>query len=210
MRMSRCSAVLSAGLFAFSITPANLNYGKVAVNAAGVRGLETNDSASGVDPDCVMKVVACNYAHLYSGVFSWNSVLKAPNSSTVIVMQADIDGLRVTCSGTETVTDNGVSHVMKSQGNGLVAVEFKNDEDKRPVYNITVACPSPGDADTPSQPAELGHFDQQTYDQLTTAAGGPISPGVDLIGSSTYPNPDNDAVNGVTGDVVVKWSLKHK
>ena len=45
------------------------------------------------------------------------------------VMQADIDGLRVTCSGTETVTDNGVSHVMKSQGNGLVAVEFKNDED---------------------------------------------------------------------------------
>jgi hypothetical protein len=161
-----------------------------------------------VQPICESKVVFCNYAHLYKGVFSWNDALRGGNSSTVIVMQADIDGLSVKCNGTETITGQGTTQVLTSNGSGLVAVEFKVDDTMRQVYNITVACPSPGNADTPSQRAELGHFDQQTYDQQTTNAGVPVTPGVDLIGSSSYENPANDPVNGVTGTVTVKWNLK--
>lgn len=176
---------------------------------------------NGVEAVCEMKVVSCNYAHLYSGVFSWNDGLQAAGSSTSIVMQADIDGLNVACNGTETIRDEGGSHVLISKGSGLVAVEFKTDDENRSVYNITVACPTPGNSDNPSQRAELGHFDQQTYDQLKTKAGPPkipnventlidVTPGVDLIGTTSYPNPGVDAVNGVTGTVVVTWKLKRK
>jgi len=176
---------------------------------------------NGVRALCENKVVSCNYAHLYSGVFSWNDGLQGAGSSTSIVMQADIDGLNVACNGTETIRDEGGSHVLVSKGSGLVAVEFKVDDENRKVYNITVACPSPGNSDKPSQRAELGHFDQQTYEQLKTKAGPPIvpkgentlidfTPGVDLIGTTSYPNPGVDQLNGVTGTVVVTWKLTRK
>lgn len=164
----------------------------------------------GVQPVCESKVVLCNYAHLYKGIFSWNDVLRGAKSSTVIAVTANIDGLKVVCSGTQTITEEGVARVWTSNGSGLVAVEFKEDDTMRKVYNITVACPSPGNADTPSERAELGHFDQQSYEQRTTAAGGPIVPGVDLVGSSSEENPANDPVNGITGTVTVKWNLKKK
>jgi hypothetical protein len=164
----------------------------------------------GVDAVCEQKVVLCNYAHLYKGVFSWNEGLRGPNSSTVTVMQADIDGLTVACNGTMTITDEGGTHVFTSNGKGLVAVEFKIDDQERKVYNITVACPSPGNAGKPSQPAELGHFDMQTYDQLHPQRGVPVVEGMDLAGNSSYENPAADALNGVTGQVIVRWNLKRK
>jgi hypothetical protein len=165
----------------------------------------------GVQPICVPKVVFCNYAHLYSGVFSWNYVLRGPGSSSTVIAQADIRGLDVTCNATETIAAKGSdTHVFISKGKGLVAVEFKVDDENRKVYNITVACPTPGNKDTPSQPAELGHFDQQTYDQLKTDSGVVVSPGVDLCGTSSSPAPEADDVNGITGTVVVTWELRRK
>ncbi len=164
----------------------------------------------GVVALCEMKVVFCNYAHLYTGVFKWNSVLTAPKSSTIIAVQADVVGGRVTCNGSETLTEDGVSRVLKVQGNGLIAVEFKVDDTNSKVYNITVACPSPGDAGNPSQPAELGHFDQQSYDQRKTSAGVDVAPGVDLIGTNDYEDGASDAANGVNGRVTVSWSLKRQ
>ncbi len=163
----------------------------------------------GVQALCEMKVVFCNYAHLYSGVFKWDDVLRAPKASTVIAVEAKVDSGRVSCNGTETLTDEGGSRVLTSNGNGLIAVEFKVDDTMRQVYNITVACPSPGDADTPSQRAELGHFDQQSYDQRTTAAGVPVAPGVDVIGDNSYES-GTDPVNNVTGRVTVTWNLKRQ
>jgi hypothetical protein len=213
MRMSRSAAASIFGFMTISLAPSSRDYGEVAANAPISRQLEVRrlivrDTLG--TATCEPKVVFCNYAHLYSGGFSWNDSLKGAKSSTFIAMRADIDGLRVACNGTETMTDEGGTKVLKSQGTGLVAVEFKDDENQRPAYNITVACPSPGDAETPSQPAELGHFDQQTYDQLKTSGGPRIIPGVALIGSSRYENPAADSVNGVTGTVTVTWNLKRK
>jgi hypothetical protein len=55
---------------------------------------------------------------------------------------------------------------------------------------------------TPSRPAELGDLPQQTYNQPASSVG------INLDGSTSYPAPENDALNGVTGAVQVNWSLK--
>jgi hypothetical protein len=88
------------------------------------------------------------------------------------------------------------------------------------VYQITAACPTPdwppgpnGEAATPSQPAELGHNDRSTYKQpdglirqgwtLEQAVAGLYR----LQGTLSYPAPETDQLNGVSGAVVVSWNL---
>lgn len=41
--------------------------------AVGVASTLTPLSGDGLRAECEMKVVSCNYAHLYSGTFSWTS-----------------------------------------------------------------------------------------------------------------------------------------
>jgi hypothetical protein len=55
---------------------------------------------------------------------------------------------------------------------------------------------------SPVQPAELGHHDQETYQQRATTIAQKA-----LQGSSNYPAPETDAVNGVTGSVQVTWNI---
>ena len=55
---------------------------------------------------------------------------------------------------------------------------------------------------SPVQPAELGHNDLQTYQQRATTIAQKL-----LQGSSKYPAPESDAVNGVTGSVQVSWNI---
>jgi len=172
---------------------------------------------------CLMKVVFCNYAQLYDGSFRWKTNLSAPKHSyTETVDVAVVNGV-ATCNGAATATDEGRTTTGKITGTGLIAVEFENTKDRededqpsrlapsRLVYRITVACPSPAwpptednPRGTPSQPAELGHTEMKSYDQQATAIG------IDLIGSSSYPAPESDALNSVTGQVQVSWSLKRQ
>ena len=183
-------------------------------------------TGTAVEPVCTNRVVFCNYGHFYSGTFNWTSNLTGPgNSSSETVSVTVVDGV-ATCNGSATSNSPpmnnypGRSTKGTVTGTGLFAVEFVRDTVINPtnkannttrlVYRVTVACPSPswpatvdGPA-TPSRPAELGDFFQQSYNQPATAVG------MDLIGSISYPAPETDQVNGVVGAVKVDWSLEHK
>jgi hypothetical protein len=169
----------------------------------------------GVRAICEPIVVFCNYAFLYDGTFSWSHVITGPYSKTTIEVTVAILHGRGTCNGSETVAGGGQSTTGGITGTGLVAVEFVTEPLKdtsrkaEPVYRITVACPTPAypktdDSEaTPSQPAELGHNDQTTYN----IKGVPI--GSDLIGTISYPAPETDGVNGIGGNVTVTWRLTY-
>jgi hypothetical protein len=158
---------------------------------------------------CLMKVVPCNYAHLYSGIFGWTLSLNAPNSRYSENVQVNvIDGV-ATCNGAATDIDQGQSKTGAITGNGLIAVEFDPDTTgKKLEYTITAACPTPDwpatsdAAAMPSRPAELGHNFQTSYRQPASALG------INLVGSSSYPAPETDPINRVSGVVSVSWDLK--
>jgi hypothetical protein len=124
------------------------------------------------------------------------------------------------CNGSETLTDNGQSRTGAITGKGLLAVEWLTGDESPYVYRITAACPTPaypadpdGSAATPSQPAELGHNDQSSDKQSDPF----IKPGTTLEkvvaglarlkGTLTYPAPETDQVNGVSGTVSISWDL---
>jgi len=151
-----------------------------------------------------MWVVSCNYARGYNGSFDWQIVLQAQKSRYDEAVSVGITNGVVTCDGTAKETDVGGTRIGRIVGKGLLAVEFKNDSLGKLVYEITAACPTPAWPGTPSQPAELGHTGQESYEQPATAIG------MNLKGGSTYPAPETDPVNGVTGTVSVSWDLKHK
>jgi hypothetical protein len=72
-------------------------------------------------------------------------------------------------------------------------VEFEHDSTNKLVYRITAACPTAEGMGSPVQRAELGHHDQETYQQRATTIGQKV-----LQGGSNYPAPETDPVNGVT------------
>lgn len=179
----------------------------VATDTRGNRGTAVL-IGKGVAAICEMKVVSCNYSHLYTGVVRWNSVLKGQRSSTTVSVQVDVVMGRASCNGSQTDTDVASGSKRGNiQGDGLVAVEFEKDENDRLIYNVTVACPSPAwpatdfDAAIPSRRAELGDFEQQSYEQPAASVG------MNLEGSNSYPAPEADPVNGVDGTVTMSWRL---
>jgi hypothetical protein len=178
-----------------------------------LKGTVASLKGTGIRAICENRVVFCNYAFLYDGVFSWSNVIVSAQSKTTEDVTVSIVAGRGSCKGAETITDNGASQTGGISGTALVAVEFVTEplndssEKDEPVYRITVACPTPlwpstaDAAGTPSQPAELGHNDQTTYN----IKGVPI--GSTLIGKLTYPAPETDSLNGVSGNVTVAWKL---
>ena len=153
---------------------------------------------------CKMWVVSCNYAEHYTGRFEWQLVLQAGKSRHEEAVSVGITNGVVKCDGTAKDTDVGGTKVGRVVGPGLLAIEFKRDSIEKLVYEITVACPTPAWPDTPSQPAELGHFGQESYEQPATAIG------MNLKGGSTSPAPETDPANGVTGNVTVSWEFLRK
>ena len=162
----------------------------------------------GVNPICENKVVFCNYAFLYSGNFDWNTTLRGDGSSTVTDVKVNIINGRAGCVGTQTISDSGGPHVWSVNGTGLVAVEFKLDENRRRVYKISVACPQPYNSSTPQSPAELGLFGQETDDQVYVVTGNSVVPDFDLRGTRSFPAPEADPENGVTGTTTLTWTLR--
>src|ERR1044071_3101104 len=129
-------------------------------------------TGKGVQQQCTNRVVFCNYAHLYSGIFSWTYTIVAASSQTKIHVQVNITNGEAVCNGSETLTDNGRSRTGAITGKGLLAVEWLTGDESPYVYRITAASPPPaypadpdGSAATPSQPAELGHNDQSSDKQ---------------------------------------------
>ena len=170
-------------------------------------------TGTAVAPLCTNNVVFCNYAHLYSGTFNWINKISSPTSSHSENVQVTVTLGVAVCNGTVTDTDNGQSTTGAVTGKGLIGVEFDGEVDPktkatRTVYRISVACPSPAFAATeyvaatPSRPAELGDFFQETLNQPIASVG------VDLVGSISLPSPETDQLNGVSGAIQIHWSLK--
>lgn len=169
----------------------------------------------GVAPLCRHVVVPCNYSHFYSGAFSWTITLNGPRSQYTQTVDVTVTNGAALCHGVTTEREMGRSRTGAIAGPGLIAVEFLTDPVHDTVYLISAACPSPDwpgsidEAPTPSRPAEMGHNEQNSEKQPTLAC--PSSPwtcAVDLEGSITYPSPDADPANGVTGNVKISWKLK--
>ena len=154
------------------------------------------------DPPCQMKVVSCNYAHLYSGEFSWTNTLNGPSSQFHEQVTVSVKNGVADCLGTVRETSNGQTTSGKVSGPGLFAVEFERDSADKLVYRITAACPTAAGMGSPVQRAELGHHDQETYQQRATAIAQKV-----LQGGSNYPAPETDEVNHVTGTVQVAWNI---
>jgi len=174
----------------------------------------------GVAPICTNRVVFCNYAHLYSGTFGWTRTLNGPNSQYKENVQVNITNGVAVCNGSATSSGQGKSQTGAITGKGLIAVEWLEDPMYPWVYQITAACPTPdwpagpdGEAATPSQPAELGHNDQSSYhqpDQLIKP-GMTLEQAIDALariqGTLSYPAPETDQLNGVSGATVISWNL---
>jgi len=145
-------------------------------------------SAGAQEPPCQMKVVSCNYAHLYSGEFSWTNTLNGTDSQLHEQVTVSVKNGVADCLGTVRTTSKGQSTSEKISGPGLFAVEFELDSADKLVYRITAACPT-------------GH-DRETYQQRATAIAQKV-----LQGGSSYPAPETDEVNHVTGTVKVTWNI---
>jgi hypothetical protein len=159
-------------------------------------------SAGAQTPTCQMKVVSCNYAYLYSGQFSWSNTINGSASQFHEQVSVGVKNGVADCVGTVRETSNGQTTSGTVSGPGLFAVEFERDSTNQLVYRITAACPTAAGMGSPVQPAELGHHDQETYQQRATTIAQK-----EVKGSSTYPAPETDAVNGVTGTVQVTWNI---
>jgi hypothetical protein len=148
-----------------------------------------------------MAVVACNYAHLYSGAFSWQVELRSPIGSDVTSVQVSVISGKATCSGSVVSESKGADPVREPvQGQGLVAVEFVSDSSNPLEYKISVACPTTSSGQTNA--ASLGNG---------ISIESPLMPakavGENLSGTQRYPAPETDPDNGVTGTVQISWKL---
>ncbi len=124
-----------------------------------------------------------------------------------MTVQVDVAGGAATCNGSVKDTEQGQSRVGTITGPGLIAIEFDTDFAGKPVYRITVACPTPawppgpnGEPATPSEPAELGHEEQNSYDN-------PAPGGVGMTLKGSYSQPSSDPLNGITGQTLVGWEF---
>jgi hypothetical protein len=160
---------------------------------------------AGQQPGCLMNVVHCNYAHFYSGTYSWQSVISDADTRNETNLTVTVQLGNAHCTGFQSELDlkTGSSKDTIS-GPGLFAVEFGPDSANKLSYTITAACPSPAYQGRPPRPAELGKsFSQESYTQPATSVG--MTP---LVGSWSIPAPETDSINGVIGTLKVSWSLK--
>jgi hypothetical protein len=177
-----------------------------------------------------MEVVPCNYGALYTGTMTWSKLLVTQQQSlnasstqrrTESVVVTITKGQAV-CAGTldenrATTGDVPTRGKLRAtiSGKALFAVEFGKTSGKD-YYLVTVACPSEAGTDSiqdlrslawngnviTSTPPELDGREMQSDKQPATSIG------MNLIGTITFPHPDEDPVNGSSGTVTVKWDLR--
>ena len=142
----------------------------------------------------------------YTGTFNWTIHVQSSVASHDETVSVGIGADSVvSCAGQASDTFDGQTTTGQIFGPGLLAVEFTTDAAGKLVYEITAACPSAAFPGEEVRPAELGkNYTLESYEQPAT------SKQMDLHGGSTYPAPETDPLNGVSGDVSVAWNLKHK
>jgi hypothetical protein len=148
-----------------------------------------------------MSVVHCNYAVHYDGTITWQVKLDGPKYHYLETGGLTfLKGLGF-CSGSVTITDQGVTTTGTIGGSGLVAVEFDENAQVGKYYVVTAACPSVAGMGSPVTPPQLDGREHQSYPQPST-----LTPGNPLKGSTTS-HPDDDPVNGASSTVIVTWDL---
>lgn len=181
-------------------------------------------------PPCRMDVVTCNYGALYTGTMSWSKLLvlqQQTATSSNLVRRTETVNVTVTrgeavCSGTlvedrATTGDDPTRGKLRATilGKALFAVEF-GKSNGMDYFLVTVACPSEAGTDSTQNLKSLlwsGNTIESTLPELDgremeSDKQPATSIGMNLIGTITYPHPEVDPVNGVSGTVTVKWDLK--
>ena len=203
-----------------SVNPGN--FGIATVTGTGIFG-------------CTMYEGLCSYGGAYSGTVSWSGALSiqqgAGSSSgprrigtwTNDITVSVANGV-ATCQGSSVHDEKEYegSRLDRSRkadgvvsGPGIFTLEFKKEEGQL-VYQITAACPSALVTETFTD-----YLSSQTSTTTSTAKPADwrdrtsIDPepatavGMNLLsGSKTFPHPDEDPSNGVTGKMTFSWSLK--
>jgi hypothetical protein len=184
---------------------------------------------------CTMYEGLCSYAGAYSGTVSWSGALSIQQGAgstsgprrigtwTNDITVSVVNGV-ATCQGSSVHDEKEYEGTRLDQsrkadgvvsGPGIVTVEFKK-EDGQLVYQITAACPSAqvtetftdylsGQTSTTTSKAKPADWRDRTSIDPDPAS----AVGMNLLsGSKTFPHPDEDPLNGVTGKMTFTWSLK--
>lgn len=154
---------------------------------------------------CVNKTVQCNYAQWYTGKISWSHTIIAPNAQHYDNATVSVTNGVASCNGGVREVDHGQTTSGSINGPGLIGIQFMLDSANKLVYRIIGACPTAAGMGSPVQPADLDHNSMETYEQRATKIEQQL-----LADSVSYPAPEVDPVNNVTGTVVVVWSFKHR
>jgi len=164
----------------------------------------------GIQPTCTFTVVPCNYAHHYSGTFSWSVNLSGEAGSNELGLLVGVTDGKAACTGSEISRQpGGTSWTGHIVGPGILGIEFLPGARGSLTYRITVACPSArfpdhpdGSTGRPSEPARLGSSYSIVIDPQRAEVVGDT-----LTGTLNFPAPESDPLNGVTGSVAVQWKL---
>ncbi len=157
--------------------------------AAGLGSTLAAQDRATIAAMCEPVLVHCNYAKFYSGTIGWTATLKAPGLDSRGAYEATVTRGKVQCQA--KTTDDG-----EFSGPGLLVVEKPRSSptDRRGNYLIRVSCPS--------GPDEEISIDGGLQIDERAAADFAL-----LEGTESYPHPDSDEVNKVTGTMTVRWRL---
>lgn len=188
--------------------------------------VEAEVKGEGIAATCLSRVVPCNFAHLWTGVFGWRSVSNSSGSQETETVDVIVTRGVAFCNGGATSSAEGRTHTGRIQGPGLFAVEFLKDPGIPWVYRITAACPSPHwpkvvdpnparpeeaviAEETPSRPAELGHNEQSSDKQIASKTAMTLEQLISRLSTleGRIMHPGSDALTGVTGSITVSWKL---
>lgn len=159
------------------------------VDEAGDRATATLTGV-GVMPLCTNEVVWCNYAHYYSGHFTYSENIqteRSRSSTTVTVWVRQGDAV---CIGGRTQFERGGDPETQTEeinGPGEVGVEFLPGEADSVVYQISIGCPG-------LKAATSKHRAAMTAQAL-------------LFGSEEYVPFESEADPGATGLTRIMWSF---
>lgn len=174
-------------------------------------------------PECTPYVVECNYyARFYSGPVVQARTLRSEGKTVQDSRDSvtvTIGGGQVSCSGTTSTTRMSSDPPYKYtehgtiSGKGLFALETPKGIVSDATYTIRIACPTPAmqwRAEEKGQPVKSGSEPWAPADLKVALIEIIEKPEVDftlLEGRETYPHPESDEANAVTGTVRVTWRL---
>lgn len=174
-------------------------------------------------PACTPYVVECNYyAKFYSGIVVQARTLRSEGKTVQESRDSvtvTIGGGQVSCSGTTSTTRTSSDPPYKYTeqgtigGKGLFALETPKGIVSDATYTIRIACPTPATqwrAEERGQPVKTGSEPWAPADLKVALIEIIEKPEVDftlLEGKETYPHPESDEANAVTGTVRITWRL---